>query len=48
MCLSCSTLCSAVSGLRDHADKGQTHIVSAILNVDQDTDEPWPLHILGE
>lgn len=32
--------------LRDHADIGSTHIVSAILNIGQDTDEVWWLHIL--
>lgn len=34
------------SRLRDHADIGSTHIISAILNVKQDVDEPWLLHIL--
>lgn len=32
--------------LRDHADIGSTHIISAILNVAQDTDHVWWLHIL--
>lgn len=32
--------------LRDHVDIGQTHIISAILNVAQDVDETWELHIL--
>lgn len=35
-----------VAGLRDHVDIGETHIVSAIINVDQDVDKDWPLMIL--
>lgn len=27
-------------------DIGETHIISAILNVDQDVDRDWPLMIL--
>jgi hypothetical protein len=34
------------SWLRDHVDIGTTHIVSAIINVDQDIDRDWPLMIL--
>ena len=30
-----------------HVDTLQTHVVSAIINVDQDVDEPWLLKILG-
>lgn len=35
-----------VAGLRDHVDIGETHIVSAIINVEQDVDKDWPLMIL--
>lgn len=34
------------SVLRDHVDIGETHIVSAILNIAQDVDKVWPLQIL--
>ncbi len=37
---------NAPKRLRDHADIGTTHIISAILNVAQDADEVWELHIL--
>ncbi|MEO0367317.1 MAG: GlcNAc-transferase family protein [Pseudomonadota bacterium] len=45
---------TAVYGIRDyvrdttlksHTDTQTTHIISAILNVDQQVDEPWPLQI---
>lgn len=29
-----------------HVDTVNTHVVSAIINVDQDVDEDWPLLIL--
>jgi len=29
-----------------HTDRGNTHIISAILNVDQQVNEPWPLQIV--
>jgi prolyl 4-hydroxylase len=32
--------------LRMHVDTRTTHVVSAIINVDQDVDEPWLLLIL--
>ena len=32
--------------LSAHTDISKTHIISAIINVDQDIDEPWPLQIL--
>ena len=28
-----------------HTDKEQTHVISAILHIEDDSDEPWPLHI---
>ena len=31
--------------LKEHRDREQTHIVSAIINVDQDVDSDWPLII---
>lgn len=31
--------------LRNHVDTGSTHIISAIMNIDQQVDEPWPLNI---
>jgi len=31
--------------LRDHVDVPETHHVSAILNIDQDLERPWPLEI---
>ena len=34
------------SVLRMHVDTVNTHVVSAIINVDQDVDEDWPLLIL--
>jgi len=34
------------SWLREHVDIGETHIISAIINVAQDVMEPWPLSIL--
>mmetsp|Transcript_455 Transcript_455/g.1533 ORF Transcript_455/g.1533 Transcript_455/m.1533 type:complete len:253 (-) Transcript_455:258-1016(-) len=30
-----------------HFDKHDTHIISSILHVDRDTDEPWPIVIEG-
>mmetsp|Transcript_3198 Transcript_3198/g.9260 ORF Transcript_3198/g.9260 Transcript_3198/m.9260 type:complete len:542 (-) Transcript_3198:1506-3131(-) len=35
------------SSLIDHVDRPDTHIISAIINVAQDVDEPWPLEIIG-
>mmetsp|Transcript_16609 Transcript_16609/g.49689 ORF Transcript_16609/g.49689 Transcript_16609/m.49689 type:complete len:656 (+) Transcript_16609:522-2489(+) len=35
------------STLMDHVDKPQTHIISAIINVAQELEEPWPLEIFG-
>ncbi len=32
--------------LRMHVDTCTTHVVSAIINVDQDVEEDWPLLIL--
>jgi prolyl 4-hydroxylase len=31
--------------LKMHRDRSQTHIISAIINVAQETDNPWPLFI---
>lgn len=31
--------------LKPHRDRGVTHVVSVIVNVDQEIDEPWPLLI---
>ena len=31
--------------LKMHRDRIETHLISAILNVDQDVDEDWALHI---
>lgn len=33
------------STLAMHVDRWDTHVVSAIINVDQDTAKPWPLQI---
>jgi hypothetical protein len=33
--------------LQDHADRPDTHQVSAIINIDQDLESPWPLDIIG-
>ena len=33
------------SNLVSHADRSETHVVSAILHVAHDLDEPWPLEI---
>ena len=30
-----------------HVDRSDTHIISAIINVAQDLEEPWPLEIVG-
>lgn len=35
------------SVLAMHVDTLSTHVVSAIINIDQDVDEPWMLKILG-
>ncbi len=35
------------SVLRMHVDTVETHVVSAIINVDQGVEEDWPLLILG-
>ena len=36
---------STISGaiLKPHVDRFRTHILSAIINIRQETDEPWPL-----
>jgi len=34
------------SWLTSHVDRFNTHVVSAILNIGQDVDEDWPLHIM--
>ena len=34
--------------LKTHVDRDKTHIVSAILNVDQKGSVPWPLYIQSE
>ncbi len=31
--------------LKPHRDRVETHIISALLNIDQDVDEKWPLEI---
>ena len=31
------------SWLREHVDTGDTHIISAIMNIDQDVEEDWHL-----
>lgn len=31
--------------LRPHRDRLQTHVISAVINVDQVADKPWPLLI---
>ena len=36
------------SMLKRHVDKYQTHIISAIINVDQKVNEPWPLQIYDD
>ena len=33
------------SYLHLHTDTANTHVVSGIINIDQQTDEPWPLQI---
>lgn len=33
------------AALKPHRDWEKTHIISAILNIDQDVDEEWPLQI---
>lgn len=33
------------SRLANHVDRPDTHIISAIINVDQSVDEPWPLYM---
>jgi hypothetical protein len=33
--------------MQDHADRPDTHQVSAIINIDQDVGEPWPLDVFG-
>ena len=30
-----------------HVDRSATHVISSIVHVDHDEDEPWPLTILG-
>lgn len=36
------------SMLESHVDRYQTHIISAIINVDQKVNEPWPLQIYDD
>ena len=36
------------SMLKRHVDKYQTHIISAIINVDQKVNAPWPLQIYDD
>lgn len=31
--------------LRWHADRAETHVISSIVHIDHESDEPWPLHI---
>jgi len=31
---------------QNHVDRAGTHQVSAVINVDQDVDAPWPLEVL--
>lgn len=31
--------------LRWHADRAETHVISSIIHIDNESDEPWPLHI---
>ena len=47
--LDCNECCNSFfdGSQQDHADRADTHIISAIINVDQDLDEPWPLDIIG-
>ncbi|CAM9397270.1 unnamed protein product [Chrysoparadoxa australica] len=33
--------------LANHVDRIDTHIISAIVNVDQEVEEPWPLYVKG-
>ena len=35
-----------MSTLASHVDKVSTHVISAIINVDQDVEEDWPLYIM--
>lgn len=42
-----NTTRDVVGGGQVHADKHDTHIVSAIINVAQEVDEPWPLELFG-
>lgn len=35
------------SWLRGHVDVLQTHAISAIMQIDQDVDEPWALQIVA-
>ena len=32
--------------LRWHGDRAETHVISAIIHIDNESDEPWPLHIV--
>ena len=31
--------------LRRHCDRVDTHVISSIIHIDHESDEPWPLHI---
>ena len=31
--------------LRRHCDRIDTHVISSIVHIDNESDEPWPLHI---
>ena len=35
-----------VNKLTAHTDISKTHVISAIINMGQDVDEPWPLQIM--
>ena len=36
------------SWLSLHVDRVDTHVVSAILQIDQEVDEDWPLYLIGQ
>ncbi|MEE9415818.1 MAG: 2OG-Fe(II) oxygenase [Acidimicrobiales bacterium] len=31
--------------LRRHVDRFETHVISSVVHIDNESDEPWPLHI---
>ena len=33
------------SRLQTHVDRGDTHLISAILQIEQNVSDPWPLEI---